>query len=80
MNAAETVIPIEKGKPLPDYPRRKYPFANMEVGDSFFVPSGESAIRTKNNVRCSAVAFGRRKNWKFSVRNDNGGVRVWRVA
>jgi hypothetical protein len=73
-------IQIEKGKPIPSFPQRKYPFHAMEMGDSFFVPFGENAERTKNNVRCCALAFGRRNGRKFSIRNDGEGIRVWRVA
>lgn len=71
---------VEKGKPLPAYPRRRYPFDRMEVGDSFWVPVGDNSERTKSNLNGSARAFGRRKGQKFSIRRDEDGFRVWRIA
>jgi hypothetical protein len=53
-----------------------YPFADMNVGDSFFVP--ETIKRT--NVQNAAYMYACRKNVKFSVRAVEGGLRVWRVA
>lgn len=76
----ETAMIVEKGHPIPRPTTRVYPFGDMEPGDSFFVPPGENAERTKNNVRCAAKAFGRRKGWKFTVRKDGEGVRVWRLS
>ena len=71
---------IEKGIPLakvasPSSPRAsKYPWADMEVGDSFLVP-GTSVSRLSPSV-CSAS---RRVGFKFKTRTVEGGVRVWRV-
>ncbi len=65
-------IVIERGIPLPKNNRwKRYPFAEMKVGDSFFVPSKKS---------CNAgFYYGKRHNMKFTVRQENGGCRVWRV-
>jgi hypothetical protein len=59
--------------------RGKYPFAQMQVGDSFFVrqeQGNKSAIRSSAQLAKKALGF------RFIVRtdNDNTGVRVWRVA
>lgn len=60
-----------------------YPFADMDVTDSFFVPFGG---RTSATVCAHRVTKAR--GWRFSVRNwmekneagDNVvGIRVWRV-
>lgn len=53
--------------------REKYPWSQMEVSDSFFVPDGE--IRKIAGAACHA---GRRSNKRFVARAVDGGVRVWR--
>ncbi len=73
------MITVEKGRPIPPLTTKKYPWSDMEVGDSFWVPMGENEEKTKNMVRCAATAFGRRRNMKFSVRKNDGGFRVWRI-
>lgn len=52
----------------------KYPFADMEVGDSFEVLDGAYVVGS------AAGAYGRRHNMKFTYRVVNGVARVWRVA
>jgi hypothetical protein len=72
-----TQIKIDKGVPIPAPnfgPISKYPFTELEVGDSFFV-------KEKQTVMASACAgHGKRHNKKFTTRSENGGTRVWRVA
>jgi len=66
---------IEKSVPLPS-PNEKisYPFKQMEVGDSFFVPEEKvGSMRQclwKNRLRLG---------FSFVTRKENGGVRVWRT-
>ena len=77
-------FPIERGIPAPRLSRyRKYPFADMAVGDSFFVPGVQprllrSAARgwVTYNLERDGIAFAVRK----SVANGVSGVRVWRVS
>jgi len=55
----------------------KYPWAEMEVGDSFFVEG--PAPKTQ---RCLAVCAGgqrRRHGTRFTTRQCENGVRVWRI-
>lgn len=69
--------------------KQKYPFAEMEVGDSFFAASeGPNAVRPET-VRAAANMYARRVNdaggsVKFATRTDERdgtvGVRVHRVA
>lgn len=73
------MITVEKGRPIPPLTTKKYPFGEMEIGDSFWVPMGENEEKTKNMIRCAAGAFGRRRVMKFSVRKIDNGFRVWRV-
>ena len=53
----------------------KYPFENMEVGDSFFVEGGNLP-----SIRSSAAYARKRYNaGKFKSTEMDGGVRCWRV-
>ena len=68
---------IEKGFPVPDTRgMRKYPWRKLEVGDSFFVAGGTTAL-----VSPSASGFSKRNpGLQFTCMQVEGGVRVWRVA
>ena len=75
-------FPIEKDIPLPTTGRRvKYPFKDMEVGDSFFVPPeghfGGEPLRKRINQ--NAYQNGRKIGMKFITRVEKRGVRVWRT-
>lgn len=69
---------IEKDCPIP--PRTgtvtKYPFAGMEVGDSFYIPPEIS----RNTISSNAYSWGRRNNMTFSIRKEGEGLRCWRTA
>ena len=70
---------IEKGIPVPPNSERatKYPW-KMAIGESFFVPFGEDEhALTTQRVRRSAAMAGPRYNKKFTVREVDGGLRVW---
>ncbi len=67
-------IQIEKGVPLEKGGNRKYPFQDMEIGDSFFI------IERPSTVQTCASQYGSRNKKKFVTKVMNGGVRVWRVA
>lgn len=73
--------PIEQGVPMPNTDtngkRSKYPFQDMQVGDSFFIAGGKSAglAATARNW-----AVRNRVQHRFLVRTVEGGVRVWRVG
>ncbi len=72
---------IEEGIDIPMVTRRKskYPWANMEIGHTFFVPDASK----KQTITSSAYRFGKQHGMKFTVRevNEEGvaGIRVWRV-
>lgn len=55
----------------------KYPWAEMEVGDSFFSPSDGATAAT---MRAGAQKAGKRLGFTFAVRLVEGGVRVWRTV
>lgn len=73
-------FPIEKGVEIPKITRvgsggnnRKYPWNEMEIGDSFFVP-GANARQFGTTSQAS-----KRTGKRFTMRTVEGGVRVWRI-
>jgi hypothetical protein len=74
MDMAETFT-IEKNVPHAVAVRTTYPFAKMDVGDSFFVPYGPDTEK----IISAASYSGKRNGRKFSIRKTDGGKRVWRV-
>jgi len=65
---------IEKDIPGPSPTRqRKYPFVDMEPGQSAFF---EEKIGGKAYKAANAV--GQRYNRKYIGRKENGGIRKWR--
>lgn len=72
----EKDVPLPSHKPLGNY---KWPFAEMGVGDSFFVPANttEEKRRIQMNVMGSCRRF--RDKGRFATRRVEGGVRVWRI-
>jgi hypothetical protein len=77
---------VEKGVPIPKQRARreggtKYPFAEMEVGDSFAVGFVSEKVLTA--IRQASVRFvkERHPDRKFSFRKlEDGSYRCWRVA
>lgn len=66
---------IEKNIETPASVGNKYPFGEMEVGDSFKFPKSEIY-----KIRTAASFYGKRKNKKFTVRKiNNEEFRVWRI-
>ena len=71
---------IEKGLALPPRKGARYPFREMEVGDSFFVPCpDEEKIKRQNRLSGASARPKERGLGKFSVRQVEGGLRVWRT-
>ena len=67
---------IAKNVPLPDANRAKYPFREMEVGDSFYVPGKRKYL----SATAAAVGFAKVNAWcKFASRKEGDGGRIWRV-
>jgi hypothetical protein len=77
---------IQRGIPIPMriccHRPVRYPFLQMAIGDSFFVPVEDPADgrETRRTIAKSARRRTREKGWKFSLRIVEGGVRCWRVA
>ena len=77
-------IEVQKNIPIPAPkcgPGWRYPFDQMGVGDSFFVPADERPIR---NVIGAVKASARWRGLKVAVRRltEEGaaGIRVWLVG
>lgn len=67
---------IEKGIESPKSVR-KYPFLEMNIGDSFFVPCEDRGKR--HAVRAAATYYNIAHGCKFTCRAVEGGIRVWRT-
>lgn len=72
------MIQIDKDVPFPGAPTKrapKYPWATMEVGESFLVTAPPKYFQ-------SMVGHAGRlhKGRKFACRSIDGGIRVWRIA
>ena len=74
------MIKIESGVPAPTG-RSGYPFASMDVGDSFLIEAadGDAAKKASTSIGASARNFSKGKATKFTVRRVEGGVRCWRT-
>lgn len=74
-------IEIETDVPMPEGDGRenKYPFANMEIGHSFFVEGATSRQLTN-----AASHWRKRKGWSFKTemgeKNGVAGCRIWRKS
>jgi hypothetical protein len=74
-------IKIEKNVPIPSQVRRRatiYPFAEMEQGDSIFVPC--KSAREKSRATSAAAVYAKNHGMKFKTRTVPGGVRIWLVS
>ena len=80
---------IDKGVPLPDDMRGGgtiYPFDQLEVGDSIFIPlkEGDNGQRLKNRLAQSTRTYGKKQDpeqhyiIRYRLENELSGVRIWR--
>ena len=67
-------IDVQKDVPVPEA-RKRYPYKEMEVGDSFFVEDGGIQNVCNQNYR-----MGKKLGMSFIARKEGTGVRVWRVS
>jgi len=80
---------IDKDVPVPMKKRTssrayRFPFALMEVGDSFFVPNNPQISPKQALQHMTSSSYSWRKyhnaDAQFSCRTVDGGLRCWRVA
>lgn len=73
------MVTIEKDVPIPPVQkhsgRSKYRFNEMQVGDSIFIKGAD----LNSSPYQLARAYGRRFGQKFTGRNVEGGLRIWRI-
>jgi len=79
---------IEENIPLPTIPRGatsspiKYPWAELKIGDSFFVPLVDKSIMTiRNGIIIDLKKFSNQTGHKIKIttRAIDNGIRVWRI-
>lgn len=73
---------IEKNIPIPSGTgitgrRAKYPFGEMEVGDSLFIDNEPRG--SQSGASMASKQHGARYGKKFTSRTEGNGVRIWRV-
>jgi len=70
---------IDKAVALPSVRHSNgYPFAKLEIGDSFLVPNTDA--KKAASVRACASTWGKKNGCKLTVKMVEGGIRVWRVS
>lgn len=71
------VLQIEQGIEIPST-RTKYPFMEMEPGDSILFKSKKQA----DSARVASIRFVRvhQPDWSFVLRKVDNGWRLWRKA
>ncbi len=74
---------VESGFEIPETNKgrpRKYPFGNLTVKQSFFVPFNDmDKKKVMNALHTSASAYGRRNKVKFHIHSFPTGARCWRI-
>lgn len=71
---------IDRGVPLPERAKNKYPVKDMRPGDSFEIPlNGESLFVIRSRINGALPPY-RRQGWTFATRKTDTGVRVWRLS
>jgi len=87
---SEAVV-VESGIPLVQNSRKNgfpYPFDDMKIGDSFFIPLDDCRSQTVQSRINAAVTRWRKKDpdlndsrftTRTMVENDVEGIRVWKV-
>lgn len=64
--------------------KRVYPFDTLEVEESFFVPlpKGKALDSLQAQIMSASRAYADRHDstLKFSSRQEDGGIRIWRTA
>ncbi len=60
--------------------KAKYPLADMSVGDSFCLPLNGRTATALQRLASTRVRYqGKKLGRKFTIRQVDGGVRIWRT-
>jgi len=77
-------IMLEKGIPVPvrsSAVAAKYPWKEMQVGDSFVVPrEGDEPMQLTRERANKAVTFAKKYGMTFCQRTVETGIRIWRLT
>ena len=81
-SAKKEVVKIEKGIPVPvgNRKNKRYPFDEMEVGDSFFIATPPNSL---NRIRSTVMACARLhkpKRYMTKAEINETGFRLWRYV
>lgn len=64
-------------------PRSKYPWPQLEVGDSFAMPTNGNAKSDRRRLLAAALSYAKKTGTRFVAGYESQGetnfVRVWRV-
>ncbi len=76
----KTEFKIEKGVALPP-PKRRYPFSEMKIGDSFFIPVEDPRTPDGDNrIRATVHTSARNRKIVATIQKVKGGFRVWKIG
>lgn len=68
---------IEKGIPVPpEKDTKKYPFKEMQIGDSFFIPGAKTSAVISGPITYRKTRY----REQYMCRCVDGGLRVWRTG
>lgn len=75
---------VQKGIPMPGGKRNyaRFPLEHMLIGDSFYVPKqDQDPVRLVASIHSAVNSYNRTHGTflKVATRQDEGGVRVWRI-
>jgi len=79
------MIGIDKNVPIPPRERiiraSKYPFADMQVGDSFFIALNSNNKKLSRSIPSSLHISVKKmgEDYKITVRKVKDGIRCWRT-
>ena len=71
-------IKIDKNVPIAELPKKKYPFMEMDVGDSIFFDNEPNG--TQSAPASAAKVHAARVGRKVACRTEGRGVRIHRIA
>lgn len=80
---------IEKNIPIPSKPQGrggpgprqpKYPWRELEVGDSFWLPDEPDHKTLVSRVSACMTHQRKANGLEFTMRTEGAGIRVWRIA
>jgi hypothetical protein len=84
----ENSFKVEPNIPLPNIPRgaqpspARYPWAEMKIGDSFFIPLlNKTLINVRGGLQIDLKKYYLQEGVKIKIttRSIDNGLRVWRI-